>query len=57
MTMRDAITAAERLKPDRRQQAIAYLRSRGIYCLDQPVQRIKPAEARTVLDKWIRGRR
>ncbi len=55
--MRDAITAAERLKPDRRQQAIAYLRSRGIYCLDQPVQRIKPAEARTVLDKWIRGRR
>jgi hypothetical protein len=55
--MRDHVTPAERLQPDKRRLAIAYLRAKGIYCLDQPVQRIKPAEARTVLDKWIRGRR
>ena len=55
--MRDHITPAERLKPDRRERAISYLKARGIYCLDVPVPRIKPAEARTVLDKWIRSRR
>lgn len=58
--LRDAVTPAERLSPsrDKRASAIAYLRERGIYCLDAPVKRLAPAkrEPRTVLDRWIARR-
>lgn len=58
--LRDAVTPAERLTPprDKRASAIAYLRERGIYCLDAPVKRLAPAkrEPRTVLDRWIARR-
>lgn len=57
--MRDHLTAADRLAPidDKRTRALAYLRQRGIYALDQPVRKVPQRETLTLLDRWVRGKR